>query len=204
MLLKCSDCQQYLPVDSFGPDKSKKRGYNYRCKSCATHQSREWEKSEKGRLYRKSMLPNKRQYMNLRYQIDPDYRARKYEYRRSENAKLSVKRFRQTPHGRAQYIKIKKKYQSSHKAKFLKRLVRIRRRTLLKRKGIAATLTSSEWQQILVRYGNRCVYCGSHERLTMDHYIPVSKGGTHTKENVVPACLDCNRHKNARDPHRLF
>ena len=204
MILKCSDCRQFLPVECFGPDKSKKRGYNYRCKKCAISQSRQWEKSDAGKTYRDKMLPAKRQYAKLKYQTNAEHREKVRSYRRSDNGKLSVKKFRQTPHGLSQYREIKKRYQSTPRAKMLKRLVRIRRRTLMKYAGIAATLTTSEWQHILSLYQNRCAYCGSNDRLTMDHYIPLASGGTHTKENVVPACLDCNRRKNARHPHRLF
>jgi 5-methylcytosine-specific restriction endonuclease McrA len=34
--------------------------------------------------------------------------------------------------------------------------------------------------------------------LTMDHVVPLSKGGPHTKENVVPACRPCNARKKDR------
>ncbi len=34
----------------------------------------------------------------------------------------------------------------------------------------------------------------------MDHVIPVARGGTSTKGNVVPACLACNQSKAAQAP----
>ena len=61
-------------------------------------------------------------------------------------------------------------------------------------------LTKDEWREILERYFYRCYYCFSYSKtcLTIDHYIPVSKGGKHTKSNVVPACKTCNARKGAR------
>lgn len=57
-------------------------------------------------------------------------------------------------------------------------------------------LTEAEWEQIKAHYGHCCVYCGRHmQRLTQDHLTPLSKGGSHTKHNVVPACLSCNSKK---------
>jgi 5-methylcytosine-specific restriction endonuclease McrA len=46
------------------------------------------------------------------------------------------------------------------------------------------------------RDGNKCVYCGSKENLTLDHIIPKSRGGTHTWDNLVTACMKCNNKKD--------
>jgi 5-methylcytosine-specific restriction endonuclease McrA len=49
-----------------------------------------------------------------------------------------------------------------------------------------------------------CQYCGSAHRteeLTFDHVIPVSRGGTKNWDNIVTACIDCNRKKGGRTPY---
>jgi 5-methylcytosine-specific restriction endonuclease McrA len=44
-------------------------------------------------------------------------------------------------------------------------------------------------------------YCGKITRnLTLDHVIPRSRNGQHTWENVVSACVPCNRIKAGRTP----
>jgi 5-methylcytosine-specific restriction endonuclease McrA len=46
-----------------------------------------------------------------------------------------------------------------------------------------------------------CQYCGKEtHQLTLDHVIPRYRGGEHTWENVVSACVPCNRHKAGRTP----
>jgi len=46
-----------------------------------------------------------------------------------------------------------------------------------------------------------CQYCGKETRqLTLDHVIPRYRGGEHTWENVVSACVSCNRRKAGRTP----
>ena len=46
-----------------------------------------------------------------------------------------------------------------------------------------------------------CQYCGNETRqLTLDHVIPRYRGGQHTWENVVSACISCNRRKAGRTP----
>lgn len=42
---------------------------------------------------------------------------------------------------------------------------------------------------------NICQYCGG-KATGIDHIIPLAKGGTDTKENKVPCCIECNRIKN--------
>jgi len=46
-----------------------------------------------------------------------------------------------------------------------------------------------------------CQYCGKQtNQLTLDHVIPRYRGGEHLWENVVSACIPCNRRKAGRTP----
>ncbi|HEX75172.1 MAG TPA: HNH endonuclease [Dehalococcoidia bacterium] len=46
-----------------------------------------------------------------------------------------------------------------------------------------------------------CQYCGrENKELTLDHVIPRRRGGEHSWENVVSACIPCNRRKAGRTP----
>ena len=47
-------------------------------------------------------------------------------------------------------------------------------------------------------FGNRCVKCGTTERLSADHNIPLSRGGTNWAANIVPLCLNCNSAKHTK------
>jgi len=58
---------------------------------------------------------------------------------------------------------------------------------------------------LLKRYGNICFYCGSqNETLTVDHYIPVSQGGTNHYENLRLACINCNHSKDNKSPEKFI
>lgn len=64
-------------------------------------------------------------------------------------------------------------------------------------------LTETQWRDILDQYHHRCAYCGKKaDRLTMDHVIPLAKGGKHSKDNIIPACRHCNCTKEARTPEQ--
>ena len=52
-------------------------------------------------------------------------------------------------------------------------------------------------RSVFHRDGFTCQYCGLETRsLTLDHIVPRSRGGAHSWENVVSACIPCN-HKKA-------
>jgi 5-methylcytosine-specific restriction endonuclease McrA len=56
-------------------------------------------------------------------------------------------------------------------------------------------------RNVFHRDGHLCQYCGSAgERLSIDHVIPRSRGGSHSWDNVTTACLRCNVHKGNRTP----
>lgn len=64
-------------------------------------------------------------------------------------------------------------------------------------------LSLAQWREILVIWKRSCAYCGKKpKRLTQDHITPLSKGGSHTVSNVVPACWSCNSGKGNRPPIR--
>ncbi|WP_435279339.1 HNH endonuclease [Streptomyces sp. 1222.5] len=63
------------------------------------------------------------------------------------------------------------------------------------RRRAAGVLTAAEWRQILTQYGHRCLACGSDGPLTIDHIVPVSRGGANTAANVQPLCGRCNSAK---------
>lgn len=55
-------------------------------------------------------------------------------------------------------------------------------------------------QNIFKRDAYRCVYCGTRDRLTLDHVLPRSRGGRDTWQNLVTACQKCNTYKGNRTP----
>lgn len=64
---------------------------------------------------------------------------------------------------------------------------------------------SSYFQNLLAK--GICYYCGKkfpREELTMDHIVPVVRGGKSTKGNVVVACKECNNKKKYLTPVEMI
>ena len=68
---------------------------------------------------------------------------------------------------------------------------------LKRERAKARELRESQWWKRRLAKGV-CHYCGRHvapKELTMDHVVPVSRGGKTTKGNVVACCKACNTAK---------
>lgn len=66
----------------------------------------------------------------------------------------------------------------------------------------ARQLRKTAWWQAQLQKGV-CHYCGRQvgaANLTMDHVIPVARGGRSIKGNCVPCCKECNNQKRALTP----
>lgn len=61
--------------------------------------------------------------------------------------------------------------------------------------------TWKEWIELKQIFNNTCPGCGLPEptvKLTQDHIIPLSKGGTNDIKNIQPLCLTCNLKKGTK------
>ncbi len=70
----------------------------------------------------------------------------------------------------------------------------------------ARELRKSSWWKNQLAAGV-CHYCGEHfsvEELTMDHIVPVARGGKSNKGNIVPCCKECNNEKKYLTPAEMI
>ena len=75
--------------------------------------------------------------------------------------------------------------------------IHIEESDLRRERNKARELRQSQWWKRKLAKG-RCHYCGRSAPpadLTMDHIVPVARGGRSTKGNVVPCCKACNNAK---------
>ena len=73
---------------------------------------------------------------------------------------------------------------------------------LRKEREKARNMKKSQWWLTQLNRG-MCHYCGKKvppEQLTMDHIVPLARGGKSTHGNMVPACHSCNLDKKLTVP----
>lgn len=178
VLKVCSACQNPLALEEFGLQRRGLYGRKSECKKCLADKEK------------------------ARRAVDPvGYRAYQRKWW-AEHPKTEQERSVAARKSRVWYAN----HREQRKQTFLSWLnqnrqtynaVQARRRA--RKAAVLNTLTSAEWLETLEVFGGRCAYCLRDDLpLTMDHMVPISRGGPHTVENVVPACKPCNFKKHDR------
>jgi 5-methylcytosine-specific restriction endonuclease McrA len=81
-------------------------------------------------------------------------------------------------------------------------LVEVSEEQIRRERQKARELRASQWWK-RKRAAGLCHHCGgqfSPKELTMDHLVPIIRGGKSTKGNVVPSCKKCNVDRKCRLP----
>ncbi len=173
---QCTKCKKVLPIEDNFTKTTKRlrngRVYEYwrsHCQSCRAVQCKTWRKSNSEKIQK--------------YYVEVDKpkctrRARTYRERHPGRQCEITKRYRQTPRGTLQH-------RQANKLRFH------RQRSML------GKFTSEQLMARFAFYGGRCWICGK-PATTIDHVIPISKGGTNWPANLRPACRTCNARKGNR------
>ena len=136
----------------------------------------------------------------------------KRTYRRERRFRLEQQRVRRRRHywknrdkinakRRRDWAKNSELFRARERRRYKKnRVSRIvsQRNIQARRAGARGQITSDQWRMLLRRHRFKCFYCAvklSPSNRTLDHKIPLSRGGTNTINNVVPACRPCNNRK---------
>lgn len=191
----CAGCKEDLALTKFRP---RKRGLYGRYSLCGTCEKAvnqvyvEANREEINRRKRESWLATPKTEEQKKEAAN---KARAwYKENRERAIAARIAWVRSNPD---KWLVISKRWSDSNPLKVAEKNRR-RRATLSK---VENTLTYQEWEAVVQSFGGCCVYCGSdNKKITMDHIQPISKGGAHSKENVVPACKSCNSRKGAKDP----
>lgn len=70
-----------------------------------------------------------------------------------------------------------------------------------RRRSASGSHTFTEWENLKAQYNWTCPCCKKSEpeiKLTLDHIIPLSRGGSDNIENIQPLCKICNCKKHSR------
>jgi 5-methylcytosine-specific restriction endonuclease McrA len=169
---RCTLCAERLPVDSFHKDANATGGRRSHCAECHKAKAREWYAANRERQAGR---------VRASREADPE-RHRQWDMER---------------YARDRAKRIELATEHTHK-----------RRLRMLAGEYDRTVTRANLRK---QYGDQCFYCecvmdfGRYKRgetprhlASIEHVHPISKGGTHTWDNVVLACLDCNLRKNAR------
>ena len=162
----CKHCGQVLQLQHFYKHAYNKDGLMNVCKACH---------NKRCRIVEQRNREKRRAYSRKYYRENPDkYKNFAKQYREKYPEKV-----RQT-------------YENWRKADPMRDKIRHHRRRALKESVLSFKVTAKEMRRIK---SQPCIYCGSREKICIDHIVPLSRGGNNSIGNYAPACLRCNSSK---------
>jgi 5-methylcytosine-specific restriction endonuclease McrA len=194
----CSHCGATLPVEGFNRDRSRPDGRFSWCKVC--------KRASDAARYRANPEPviqrMRTYYRDQHATVLERQRVRWRRQRERERALLRA-RYAADP---VKYRELTRRYYRSHRserAAYAKRYLQTHRsqasaQRRLRRGRLRAgggRVSVAQWLALVERYGGRCLACGSDGPLTMDHVVPLARGGLHDISNLQPLCRPCNLQK---------
>jgi 5-methylcytosine-specific restriction endonuclease McrA len=180
----CTKCGTERPIEQFGRHPAMRDGHLNHCKPCvAARQKRLYERQREARIAkaRASYQANRDEILiagRVRYKHDTAYRAAKLARNKVRKSYSPKSKVRLAVH-RQEHPEMHRLYGQSKRSRD---------------NGVPDGLSIGEWQAMIGRV-HGCAYCGSHEAVTLDHVVPLSRGGDHEIGNVVPCCRRCNASK---------
>lgn len=223
----CRRCGVGKPHDAFQKDRRASDGLFSSCRLCQSeakkqkyHTNRD-EAAEKNRLYyeknkeriainnaksrarcAESITKRKREAY-LRDKDKPEFIAKLREYAKNNKdaKKLYDQEYRNKNKEKLKVSGLKWKSENKELVKEIRRTYKTKRRAN-ERIG-DDTRIILEWRRVQVK---NCKWCGvaCEVGYHVDHVIPLSKGGTHTVDNLCIACPSCNLRKNAMMPDEFI
>lgn len=192
---RCTRCKQLKTLDNFCKNKSSHDGLHYYCRDCAVlfHAETYWKDPEKSRLkYRQWNREHPKVYT-------PESHARKLEaqrrYREKNREALKKKGVEYYAKNKEHYHKYQREVRKTGEYRITHAIREIKRRAHKKNNG-GVDFTREEWDALCNKYGNKCLACGNAGKLTIDHVVPLSRGGSNSIDNIQPLCLGCNLSKH--------
>jgi len=144
-------------------------------------------------LDRQSYLSKKKQYHLINWEKEKQYR-KKYSSRTEVILREKQRRIDEREKNR----EYQKNYLNTEKGREKSRIKVAKRRAL--RNNTVSTFTVAQWEESKEFFKFECAYCGlKANKFDQDHIVPLSKGGSHVKSNIIPSCEYCNGSKHVKD-----
>lgn len=223
---RCSKCMEWLVANTYNFHKAKKEKYGLRhiCKKCRLKYQKEYYKENKEYIteYKKEYHIKNRELINNKskkyYQENKviiSKRKKEYDELHKEEKRERNKKYREA--NKIKVCQAQKKWREAHKEELAEKkriyyqspegqiaLFNNHHKRKVKKKNQGNGITTEQWLEMMNYFQFRCAYSGNYiggkgEHRTIDHIIPISKGGEHEIWNTVPMYDSYNFSKHDKD-----
>ena len=167
----CRKCQKICNVTDFYNKQSQ-------CKTCAIEYSRAWAKANPEKYKKSWQKQNKKRWVEQKQ--DKEHMLKKAIYRQQNSAKR---------------VATAKAWNQANRQKHTLHVANAHIKRKIAKDARAFKILDKEYKRL---YNSPCSFCGSREKITMDHIIPISRSGNHSIGNLQPLCQPCNSSKRSR------
>jgi len=192
----CTGCNKEKSLTEYHKRRNAKDGFKSACKECRNAQSKKYyqENKEKVKATHKKWQKENPEKVKAY--------SKKYREENPEKEKARHKKWQKENPEKVKAYSKKWEKENPEKARASKRLKDSKRRAQ-KRNTQVEVITDELLKEYWIKKNidpQRCFYCEDRPYEHLEHCIPLSRGGTHTKDNLVPACASCNLSKGTKTP----
>lgn len=199
----CSRCKRGLPFDKFYKKNTSKDGLTSHCRDCAKTPESRAKQAAHVRAYRQRHPEKVNEWARKnpeRYkELQRSWRQRNYEtvtakekaYRDSHKEDVRRRTREWQVKNREHYNELQRNWRKTNRAT-VKRSEAARRKRV--EDAVAYSISEKEMRRL---YDSPCFACGTTDNITIDHLIPLSRGGRHSAGNYAPMCMSCNTSKGS-------
>lgn len=201
----CKGCLLPFPLSAFTKDRTMKDGLRAKCRACRNIENNEWQRknpekvaAKKRRHYHEAGGGEKaRAYGRTYGQMNKEKRdannRRWYEKNRSaalEYAQYYIAENRDNVNARR-----RRKYAIDPSVATAQR-----HRRRARKKAADGSHSADDLRRLMKAQRGRCYWCSEHvhDKGTVDHVIPLARGGSDDPSNLVISCRSCNSRKRTR------
>lgn len=211
---QCSSCKVEKPTTEFWKSSNNPDGFRYRCIPCEMqyrHDRRDRDRETSRNSQRRRREAEKQSLLEERQkwaEANPEkvIEAERIRLEQAiERKRQQQQRWRKENPDKARQIQ--RNYRESHPEiyreatkKYYQANPEVKRAAEAKRKAQKHNnsrfrISTKELKEL---YAGPCSYCGAVGEMTLDHVVPISRGGVHGVSNLVPACGPCNFSKGQK------
>jgi len=209
----CVFCYVEKPISEFYKDNGHKDGTGSYCKECTKKKTNNWYHSNKDRAHvreaanwanPKRRAKNKQNLVKWLSAVPDRKKKLDHEYYERNKERIKAKTLGYYYNNKEHILEAGRALRKKNPLRYkINATVAKQRRRALER-GLGEKITKQEIAVTFQVFEYKCFNCGTTEKLSVDHFNPLSRGYVLSLNNAIILCVTCNTSKLVKSPEDFF